>query len=120
MRELIFARSTLKRNLARYGANYEFFRHEKNNFNEDTDVIGWRKPIKGIFHKVTSYINVQIDTGAKLQKKEIPYILCLYEDSNGLQMDDKVIINGLTYKVNGIDNVSQQNQISDISLEVIL
>lgn len=111
----------IKRELKRSGIDYEFNRTKKNNFGEPTServVVG---KLKGLYHEQNSAIQITTGDTTQVRTKNVPMILCLYEDTASLvlQVGDIVSINAKTFKVTGITDIQEWNLISDISLEVV-
>lgn len=123
----------LKREIMRSGTRYEFRRNMLNKFGEpigEPMVVG---RLSGLYHEENG--NIQITTGetTRSRSKKVPMILCLYDDAaslgrynpdvpidgRGVMVGDNVIINGKTFVVTGVVNISEWNIIADISLEVV-
>lgn len=111
----------IKRELKRSGAEYEFMRAERNDFNEPTDELVIVGKLKGLYHEQNGSIQITTSDTTQTRTKKVPMILCLYEDAASLilQVGDIVKFNAKTFKVSGITNIQEWNLISDISLEVI-
>lgn len=121
-RNIGFQRNVLRRNILWNGKLYEFKRNMTNKYGEKQDDQYEAKTylVKGIFHKVTSYIRVDDGEAARVQSKSAPMIVCLFDDiSTQLKIDDKLMMNGQLYRVNGIEDINGEQAFIDISLEVI-
>ena len=121
-RNIGFQRNVLRRNILWNGKLYEFKRNVTNKYGEKQDGQYEAKTylVKGIFHKVTSYIKVEDGEAARVQSKSAPMIVCLFDDiSSKLKIDDKLMMNGQLYRVNGIEDINGEQAFLDISLEVI-
>ena len=122
-RNVGFQRNVLRRNILWNGKLYEFKRNVANKYGEKQNDQYESKTysIKGIFHKVTSYVRVEDGEAARVQSKSVPMIVCLFDDiSTQLKIDDKLMMNGQLYKVNGIEDINEEQAFIDISLEVIV
>lgn len=125
-RNIGFQKNVLKRNIEWNGKDYIFKRNKRNKFNEiiDGEYESTTYTIKGLFHNsvnVNSYIKVEEGEAARSQSKSVPMIVCLYSPvSSELRMDDKLLLNDKLYKVNGIDDINEEQVFLDISLEVIV
>lgn len=122
-RNIGFQRNVLRRNILWNGKLYEFKRNVTNKYGEkqDDQYEAETYLVKGIFHKVTSYIRVEDGEAARVQSKSAPMIVCLFDDiSTQLKIDDKLMMNGQLYKVNGIEDINEEQAFLDISLEVIV
>lgn len=92
-----------------------------NEFNEKSDELEKVAEIKGVFHNGSAnHIVVVIADNGQAQEKNSPYILTTWFNGSRVQKDDKITINGISYKVTGINNINEYNILADISLEVIL
>lgn len=124
-RNIGFQKNALRRNILWNGKLYEFKRNEVNKYGEKQDGQYEAETylIKGIFHKVTSrnlYITIDGGEAARVQSKSAPMIICLFDDiSSKLKIDDKLMMNGQLYRVNGIEDINGEQAFLDISLEVI-
>ena len=123
----------VKREIKRSGTNYEFRRNILNKFGEpigEPMVIG---RLFGLYHEENGSIQITTGETTRSRSKKVPMILCLYGDAaslgwcnpdvpadgRGVMVGDNVIINGKTFVVTGVVNISEWNIIADISLEVI-
>lgn len=123
----------LKREITRSGTKYEFRRNMLNKFGEPTGeqmVVG---RLSGLYHEENGSIQIATGETTRSRSKKVPMILCLYGDAaslgwcnpdvpvngRGVMVDDNVIINGKTFVVSGVVNISEWNIIADISLEVV-
>lgn len=110
----------LNREIKRSGRLYNFYRHAINNFNERIDDPISICVIKGIYHEEISNVQITPVDGGLARTKKIPMILCVFnEDVSNLEMEDFVEINNKTYKVSGVNDISNWGLIADISLEVV-
>lgn len=114
-------KAKLKRQMKIRGVDYTFTRKALNKFKEPVGTQVESITLKGIFHNVTSYINVIVGDSTKKQAKFTPTILALYDDYivKLVEMGDEVEFAGQNYKVNGVTNVENGNYAMDISLEVV-
>lgn len=111
----------VEQQIAWRGQLFLVLRPELNEFNEKSDKLEKVADIKGIFHNGSAnHITVVIADSGQVQEKETPYILTTYLNGSQVKKDDRVIINGVPYKVTGVNNINEYSIISDISLEVIL
>lgn len=113
-----FEKTKLRRAIQKDGAPYVFKRYPEDHYKEPSDDPVQVLELEGIFHTVTKYISVQVGDGGQVQSKSIPMILCMCEDTAGLEKDDFVEINGQKYKVNEVDNVNEFGIAAEISLEL--
>lgn len=124
-RNIGFQKNALRRNILWNGKLYEFKRNKVNKYGEKQDGQYEAETylIKGIFHRVTlrnSYIAINGGEAARVQSKSAPMIICLFDDiSSKLKIDDKLMMNGQLYRVNGIEDINGEQAFLDISLEVI-
>lgn len=109
----------LRRELKRFGKEYEFKRAVLNDFKEPTKEELLAGKLKGLYHEQNSSVSISTGDTTQTRTKKVPMILCLYEDANFLKIGDKVKINSKTLKVTGVVNIQEWNIIVDVSLEVI-
>lgn len=111
----------VRREIKRSGRIFSFARPKLNDFKEPTEEQSEIGEIRGIYHEQSSHVKVTTGDTTQIRSKKIPMILCLYNDVEliGLKMDDRVSINGKTYKVTGVVNIQEWNIIADVSLEVV-
>lgn len=124
-RNIGFQKNVLRRNILWNGKLYEFKRNVTNKYGEKVEGQYEAKTylIKGIFYRVTlrnSYITINGGEAARVQSKSAPMIVCLFDDiSSKLKIDDKLMMNGQLYKINGIEDINGEQAFLNISLEVI-
>ena len=123
-----FEAHKLRRELARSGKVYDFYRPKRNEFGEPAGTAETIGSLTGLYHEVNNFILLQTSEAAQIRRtigsgaqKKQPMILCLFESvsESGLQMGDYIVINGKQYKVTGVVNVQEWSIIADISLEVV-
>ena len=111
----------VEQQIAWRGQLFSVLRPKLNEFNEKSDELEKALEIKGIFHNGSAnHITVVIADSGQVQEKNTPYILTTYFNGSQVKKDNRVIINGVPYKVTGVNNINEYSIISDISLEVIL
>lgn len=110
----------LNREIKRSGHSYNFYRHTINDFNERISEPTSVCIIKGIYHEEISNVQTTPVDGGLARTKKIPMILCVFDENvSNLEMEDFVEINNKTYKVSGVNDISNWGLIADISLEVV-
>lgn len=115
----------VKREIKRSGSEFEFFRRQKNEFNEPVKDSGQSLgKIKCLYHEISNHVILTTKEAAQVRLNETnrgkqPALLCLYDDANSLSLlvDDYVTINEKTFIVTGIRNIQEWNIIADISLQ---
>jgi hypothetical protein len=121
MNGLGFSKHILRNNILRHGKTYTFKRNLKNSYDEELsneyELITY--PVKAIYHEVNKYIQVGEGESARVQSKKITMMVCLYEEAKDIIFNDKVELNGKLYKVNGTNDILEENEFIDISLEVM-
>lgn len=67
------------------------------------------------------YASVITLDSSKIVSKPMPMILCAWEDFNAakVQLDDRLLYNGNSYKVVGTTNLNEMSIAADISLELV-
>lgn len=109
----------LNRELKKNGKEYTFERAKLNSFKEPTDDNCFVHKLNGLYHEQNNYVSITSSDSAQARAKVIPMILCLYDETKLLKVDDIVKINSKKLKVTGITNIQEWNIIADISLEVV-
>ena len=111
----------VEQQIAWRGQVFSVLRPKMNEFNEKSDELEKVAEIKGIFHNgLANHIVVVIADSGQAQEKDTPYILTTWFNGSQVQKDDRILINGVSYKVTGINNINEYNILADISLEVVL
>lgn len=111
----------VEQQIAWIGRLFSVLRPKMNEFNEKSNELEKVAEIKGIFHNgAANHTVVVIADNGQTQDKGSPYILTTFFNGSQVKKDDRITINGISYKVTGINNINEYNIVSDISLEVIL
>lgn len=110
----------VKREINMHGSTYEVYRTELDDYGEATDKQALVGEIKGLFHVSSGYKTRNVDDGTITHSKAQPMLLCIFEESKNVQNDDYIKINGNDYKVVSGTNISEENILNDISLELVL
>jgi hypothetical protein len=111
----------INREIKRSGISYTFMRPGKNGYGEPSDKLEDATNVvtfSGLYHEQNSHISVTTGSTIRYRSKKIPMILCEFENTTEIKVDDFVMINNNKYKVTGIVDIQNWNIISDISLEV--
>lgn len=109
----------VKREIRRSGRAYVFKRDAKNEFGEPSGGSEIVSTVNGLYHEQNSYVQLTIGEAAQTRKKNVPMILCIFDDSTKIEFGDYTEINGKRYNVTGVTNIQEWNIIADISLEVV-
>ena len=120
MRQELFLKNKISRQIKQNGSSYTFNRFGVDEYGQKTDEVIETFSFKGLFHETISHISVQLTEAESARVVEVPssYILCLFEDGDKISLDDFVEINGNIYKVVNKINVGGFNIAYDISLRV--
>lgn len=111
----------VEQQIAWRGHLFSVLRPKMNEFNEKSNELEEVAEIKGIFHNgASNHVVVVIVDSGQAQEKGSPYILTTWFNGSQVKKDDRITINGISYKVTGINNINEYNILADISLEVIL
>ena len=118
-----FEAHKIQREIQRSGKEFKFYRPQKNDVGELIPInseIEPTKEIKGVYHEVNQHVQFLQNqtTQTRVRQKKQPAILCLFEDTEGLKIDDVVFINDKTFVVVSLNDIQEWNIIADISLEV--
>lgn len=118
----------LARELKKSGVDYEFLRHEDNDFGEASGKLTSVATISGLYHESNAYVSKSNgDYGVSRTKKE-PQLLVLASDymDSGIKMDDEVHIKQLgacTYpkviRLTGAVDIGNWGLIIDLSFEEV-
>lgn len=116
MREYMFLKSKVKRQIDWNGQMFNFTHTEEDKYHDDTEEVVI--PVKGVYHQATSYQNKTSKDASVISSKAKPMILCLFEDGSLVKQGDTVNINGQDMIVTGVANIQELNVAVEISLEV--
>lgn len=112
----------IRREIIRSGGLYEFYRSQKNEFNEPDASV---EPIEigvlsALYHEENSNIQFQNGENVITRTKKIPMLLCSYDSWLLLELaaGDFTFINGKKFVVTGCVNVQEWSIVADVSLEV--
>ena len=118
----------LARELKKSGVDYEFLRHEDNDFGEASGKLTSVATIRGLYHESNAYISKSNgDYGVSRTKKE-PQLLVLASDyiDSGIKMDDEVHIKQLgackyqkVIRLTGATDIGNWGLIVDLSFEEV-
>ena len=118
----------LARELKKSGVDYEFLRHEDNDFGEASGRLTSVATIRGLYHESNAYISKSNgDYGVSRTKKE-PRLLVLASDyiDSGIKMDDEVHIKQLgackyqkVIRLTGVVDIGNWGLIVDLSFEEV-
>ncbi|MCD2492735.1 hypothetical protein LQE92_08850 [Lacrimispora sp. NSJ-141] len=106
----------LKQAIKCRGMDCSFIRQGENEFHEpvgEVEVLSCR----GLFHEANGFLNVSLIESGKVYTKKESKLLVLYHAE--LQKEDTVLIEGVRYKVIGIDDLGNLHLCLDLSLEVV-
>ncbi len=101
-----------------HGSSFTFARPAVNEFGEPTDG-GTKIKIRGLYHTTHSFVSTSGTQGSTTRSKRSPLILALMEDGAKIQTGDTLIYQGRKYTVTEVQNVSEMNICTDISLEEV-
>ena len=113
----------LKKQIEKSGIIAECHRSGKNDFGEPDDtqeeIIGL---VKGIYHEVNSYVQVNTGETTQYRNKKEPMILCLFDDVKSLNLicGDIILLNNKRFTVSKVTNICEWNIVCDISIEEIV
>lgn len=110
----------IKREINMHGSTYEIYRTALDDYGESTDKQALVGEIRGLFHVSSGYETRNADDGTVTHSKAQPMLLCIFEESNNIQNGDYIKINRNDYKVVSKTNISEENILNDISLELML
>lgn len=116
---LNFEKHKLARFIKTQGRTYTFTAPGINQFGEPT---GTSKTVEvpGVYHETQGYVTSSATDGANIKTKPDALIMCLVEDSTGLERDMKVTIRDKDYRVVNLRDVNNLGVACDISLELVL
>lgn len=114
-----FQLNKVRRIIKTQGASITAKKYETNGFGEPTgepEIV----TIPGLFHEATAYASTTGTEDSTVRKKSSPMFMCMWEDiAEILHLEDEVVFNNKTYRINEIKNLSESNIIADISLEEV-
>ena len=71
----------------------------------------------GLFHEANGFLNVSLVEAGKVRTQKEPKLLIRY--TKDVNKNDKVTVDGATYKVIGIDDLGNLHLCLDLSLEAV-
>lgn len=116
MREYLFLKNKIQRQIDWNGQEFTFIHMGENPYHRPTEPE--EITLKGVYHQSSSYEQKNSTDATIISSKPKPMILCLYEDGKDIQAQDTVSINGKDMIVSGVDNIQELNVALQISLEV--
>ena len=114
-----FEKHKLTRFIKTQGRTYTFTGSWKNQFGEPTETSKTVE-VPGVYHETQGYVTSSAMDGANIKTKPDALIMCLVEDSTGLEGDMKVTIRDKDYRVVNLRDVNNLGVACDISLELVL
>lgn len=116
MREYLFLRSKIKRQIDWNGQEFHFTHVGEDKYHRGSEetVVS----VVGVYHQATSYKQKSSSDGMVTSTKAKPMILCMYEDGSAVSVGDRISLNGKDMFVSGVENVQELNVAVEISLEV--
>lgn len=113
----LFLKNKVSRLLSSQGTEYNFTHMGEDEYHqpvEDSIIT-----VKGVYHETNSFITLSSTDSASVQRKKNPMILTLIDETVlSLRQGDKVLINGVTYKIAGVLDLQNYGVVADISLEM--
>lgn len=128
MANLKFETHKLAREIKKSGVDYEFLRHEENEFGEASGQLTSVATIRGLYHESNAYVSkLNGDYGVSRTKKE-PQLLVLASDckDSGIKMNDEVHIKQFgactdqkVIRLTGAVDIGNWGLIVDLSFEEV-
>ena len=121
MKQALFLRNKLIRQIKMNGKEYTFYRYGEDDYKQRNQEPEEISTVFGVFHKTNSsdsYLMSKVSDATQISAKPKPMMLLLYEDGLDLQKDDFVMINEKQFKVVTKQNVQELNIAFEVSLEV--
>ena len=120
MGQELFLKNKINRQIKQNGSTYNFNHFGVDEYGQRSDEVQETFIVKGIFHETVNHVSITEADGARVVDVPKTYILCLFEDGEPINIDDRVEINEKVYRVTGKTNVGNYNIAFDISLELIV
>ncbi len=106
--------------LKRFGKTALVSRYQQNALGEFTDELSPVATLKGIHHSTSlSVKTLKTADSAVYNSIRQPMLMCLYEDAKQVLVGDIVAIEGVEFKVSGLQDIYGDKSIIDLSLEEI-
>lgn len=118
MGQELFLKNKINRQIKQNGSTYNFNHFGVDEYGQRSDEVQETFIVKGIFHETVNHVSIAEADGARVVDVPKTYILCLFEDGEPIDIDDRVEINEKVYRVTGKLNVGNFNVAFDISLEM--
>ena len=116
---LNFEKHKLARFIKTQGRTYTFTAPGINQFGEPTETSKTVE-VPGVYHETQGHVTSSATNGANIKTKPDALIMCLVEDSTGLERDMVVTIHKKDYKIVDLRDVNNLGVACDISLELVL
>lgn len=114
-----FLQNKIKRQISLNGIQATFKRYEEDEYHQIVEDNFEEITFKCIFHTTNTFVKSTVGEAAKTVSKPQPMILCLFEDGEKIQINDKIEIGTDEYIVTDKNNINGFNIAYDISLEQI-
>ena len=120
MRQELFLKNKISRQIKQNGSHFVFNRFDIDEYGQKTDEIVETFSFDGLFHETISHVHVQLSETDAARIVDVPssYVLCLFEDGKQIALDDFVEINKNIYRVINKINVGNFNVAYDIMLRM--
>lgn len=106
--------------LKRFGKTAIVSRYQQNPLGEFTDELSPVTTLKGIHHSTSlSVKTLKTADSAMYNSIQQPMLMCFYEDAHQVMVGDVITIDGVGFKVSGVQDVYGDKSIIDLSLEEI-
>ena len=119
MQMALFLKNKVNRQLELNGSTYDFAHYKIDEYKQVTNEVEKTIEVVGLFHTTNAYIKESTNEGARIVSKPQPMMLMLFEDSEKLSKDDKVVIGDRVYNVVGKTDVNHFGVVCDVSLELM-
>lgn len=119
MQQSKFLKNKISRQIQMNGMEVTFVRYKEDKYHQLTDEVDEEFTFHALFHTTNTFVRSQVEDAAKTVSKPQPMILCLFEDGERIEVNDKVTISDQEYIVTDKNNMNGFNVAFDISLELI-
>lgn len=115
MNAAAFQLNKVRRLITTQGSKFVFSRVSRNEFGEP-DGQSETVEIRGVYHETTNYLPKDTTEATTVRQKYSPMILCLWTDAENLLSSDVLTLNGKSYTIGEMKDLSEARIICDISL----
>ena len=110
---------TVKQNIKQHGGKYTFQRYKKDERGQETEELEEVCTVPALYHISKGYVTKSTGDYGVTRSKGQPMLLCITENSEGIELLDVVTVGKDMYRVTEVNDLNNEGIIADISLELV-